>query len=193
MRSKIYKNKEIVFSPEDPCNTLGFLREGEINVCKYTKDGDEIILNTLKTGESFGLVWIFGEKNYPYFGVAKGRVEVIEKSKGEVLKMLTNTDFGEKILSELSEKILNLSETNELLRKKKMKERLALYILLKYKKHNKLEFDIDTKVKIGKELNSSREVISKNFSILEKEGYIKFIQKNRILICNLKRLKEVAE
>jgi len=55
------KKDQFIYFPEDPSNTIFFLKEGKVKIGSFSDDGKEIIKAILNPGEVFGELAIVGE------------------------------------------------------------------------------------------------------------------------------------
>ncbi len=83
-------SKQIIFLPQDPSNSLYFLKKGRVKISSYSDDGREITHAFLGPGELFGELALTGP----------GSREMIAETTEEALVCSVNADDFEKILEE---------------------------------------------------------------------------------------------
>jgi CRP/FNR family transcriptional regulator len=184
MEVKSFNKGDIIFTPLDKCEHLNIIMEGQIKLCKYSADGQEQILSFLSTDDVFGEAIVFEGGNYVVTVIAEKKT-IIGMVHRDILLTLTqrNRDFTQEFFKELTRKIKILNSKVEMLSLKTMKQKIARYLLDLSEEQNKTNIKLPyTKQKIAFLLGTSREVISRNFSELENEGYITQRGKNIIVI-----------
>lgn len=164
----IEKNKTL-FNEGEECKILCVVKYGEINIASYLKSGQEIIYNKINKGKSFGGNLIFSSEPFyrgdviskedtgAYIINKEGLIKLLEDNETFLLAFLkTQSDFAK----ELNFKIKLLTFNNA-------KDRFMYYMnfhndQIKYKSISEL----------AKELNLSREVLSRLIHKLASEGTI---------------------
>ena len=56
--------KEIIYFPDEPSNTIYFLKEGKIKISRVTEDGRSMTLQLLGPGEIFGESTLLGQEKH---------------------------------------------------------------------------------------------------------------------------------
>src|SRR5690554_1472969 len=192
MEIKRFEKGELIFTPLDKCDHLNIIIEGEVKLCKYSGDGQEQILSLLSTDDVFGEAIVFEGSNYVVTVIAEKRT-MVGMVHRDILLNLTqrNRDFTQEFFRELTKKIKILNSKLEMLYLKTIKQKIAKFLLNLSEEQNNTNIKLPhTKQKIAFLLGSSREVISRNFSELESEGYI--IQKGKnIIVINKESLEDL--
>lgn len=184
---------EIIFSPSDQCKNLSIVLKGQIKLCKYSAQGREQIISFIAENDVFGEALVFNEAHYPVFVVAETNCSIGMIDKATILEMtLRDKDFTRQFFEELSKKIMMLNHKVELLSFSNIKQRLAFYLikLSMDAGHTTIEIPF-SKQKIANLLSTSREVISRNFSDMENEGYIEMVGKK--VKINMEQINKLLE
>ncbi len=63
-RMKRNEKKEIIYFPEEPSNTIYFLKEGKIKISRISEDGKTTALDLLGPGEIFGESALLGQESH---------------------------------------------------------------------------------------------------------------------------------
>jgi CRP/FNR family transcriptional regulator len=191
LEKKEYKKDEVIFSPLDKCTSLNIIIRGRIKLCKYASDGKEQIVSILDTNNIFGEALVFEELNYPVYVIADKDCTVGLIKKDVLLELIQcNKQFTLEILEELTKKIRILNEKLEYLSYSSIKQRLARFLMdLSLLQNSNIVKNMPSKQKVANILGTSREVVSRNYSALKDEGYLK--EENRAIILDLKRLKQL--
>lgn len=193
MERKTYKKGEIIFTPLDQCDYLSVILQGEVKLCKYFADGQEQILSFLGEGDVYGEAIVF-QGDYYVVTVIAERDTTVEMIHRDVLLTLTqrNKNFTLAFFQELTRKIKLLNNKVEMLSLKNMKQKISRYLLSLFKKQkNPIVKLPHSKQKIAFLLGTSREVLSRNFSEMEKEGYIRSKGRN-VFLLNIEKLTHCA-
>ena len=72
-----YSRGDVIYSPDSFCREVGFVLNGECEVLQHTSEGGKVILNTLGAGDSFGILAVFGEGDFPTEVQAKKKCRVL--------------------------------------------------------------------------------------------------------------------
>ena len=59
VKKLVVKKGEIIFRENDECFSIGIIKSGQISISSLTFEGNEIIYNSLKSGDIFGNNLIF--------------------------------------------------------------------------------------------------------------------------------------
>ena len=163
------KKDEILYHEEEKCEYVGFVLDGLLEIKSYSLSGNEIIYNKINKGEMFGNNLILSSS--PFY---KGNVIAVKDSEiflldeNSLLDVLQNNEsFLESFLRYESDLSKKMNSKIKILSFSSLEERF-LYFL---KENNPLR--IDSVTQLAKELNSSREALSRLLSSLEKQGKIK--------------------
>lgn len=170
---------KILFHEEEICKCIGILIEGEITISSYTISGNEIIYNSLKSGDIFGNNLVFSnEPKYKGSIIAKSNsiigliykedlLEILQNNKQFLIKYLEiQSNFGKKS----NEKIKLLTLEN-------VEERFLFYLQSRGGK-----IQIKSVTYLSNVLYAKRETISRLLTRLEKANAIKRIGKEISLV-----------
>jgi len=187
---------DFIYFPDDPSDTLYFLKEGKVKIANYSDDGREIIKTILQPGEMFGEFSLTGELKRTDFAQALEPVKVCR--------------IPEKDFESLMEKHGPISlKVNKLigLRLKKLERRLEslffkdarariIDFLLDMAEENGEKVGFETMIKnklthqdIANLTATSRQTVTTVLNELRNQNYINFNRK-QILIRDLEALRE---
>lgn len=170
VRYQSLKNGEILFHEDDKCLSIGIVVSGEIKISSITFEGNEIVYNTLKSGDIFGNNLIFSKESF-YRGnvisITNSKVAIISK-KNLITILKNNSDFLIKYLEIHSEFTKSLNSKIKLLSFNSAKERFLYYLFIN---HN--EITIKNITSLANSLFLSREATSRLISQMEKNSEIK--------------------
>jgi CRP/FNR family transcriptional regulator, anaerobic regulatory protein len=166
-----FEKGDIVLDLGQPVVGLPYVKSGLLKVYKEDQDDNEFFMYYLSPNE----VCSMGLKCCLEHGRSMARVYAEEDSEllfipsETVQKLSSNTEWNQYVIGSLVQRIDELTEVANELAFKKLDDRIIDYLeKLAELKHTK-ELAI-THREISKDLNSSREVISRVLKRLEKEG-----------------------
>lgn len=163
----------VVFDEGDECEAVAFLLNGSIRVSKIGKNGREIILYRLGSGDSCILTIssVLANISYPATAIVEEDTEVILLPVKQFKElMVTNAAFQQYIYKLLSVRLLEIMTLIDEIVFHKIDERLMEYLL----RHTENDGDIIemTHEELASQLGSAREVISRIIKGLERDGLI---------------------
>ncbi|MBR3227796.1 MAG: Crp/Fnr family transcriptional regulator [Erysipelotrichaceae bacterium] len=164
-----YEARETIFHEDDECRSIGIVVEGSVSIKTWSLLGNEIIFNTLKSGQAFGNNLIFSSSPF-YKGdvvtLTKTQIAFIEKE--DLLDLLKkNNGFLLYYLERQSDMSKALNSKIRLLSLGSARERL-LYLL----EDNDGSYRYTTITALAAELNLERETLSRTISSLVEERLI---------------------
>ena len=172
-----YTKGQIIFNEGDLCKYIGLVVEGEIIIASYTYSGKEILFNKCDKGKAFGHTLIFSSSPY-YKGsvISNSNSTIAFIKKEKLINLLIKKNCLEIFLQMISDDVLKAKEQSRLLAFDKTKDRL-LYLLYKHK-----QIHIKSITQLAKEINVSRETLSKTIKELVSNEIITF--SNNIISLN---------
>lgn len=189
---KKYKKDDYLFSPLDKCTTVNFILDGKVKLCKVTKSGNEQIISVLERGGIFGEALVFDALNYPVYVIADKDCVIGMLRRNAIIELTKlNSEFTLNYFIELSKKIKILNEKVELLSYSSVKQRVAKYLLNMSIIQRSSKFELShSKQRISEIIGTYREVVSRNFSSMERDGYFKV--EDKTIILNIPKLEELV-
>ena len=185
-------SNQVLYTPDDRCDSLSLVLEGKLRISKFLPSGQEQIMNRLEKGQMFGEALVFAGRRYASYVVSEVDSEILKIPKKVLLYAFKNQCFLLTYLRSISEKILNLSSIIEILSLSTVKKKIASYLLeLSLEKDSQTLKLPCTKKTLASLIGSTREVVSRNFSELERDGIISMPDRNTVEIRNLKRLENL--
>ncbi|AKI97344.1 Crp/Fnr family transcriptional regulator [Kosmotoga pacifica] len=188
---KINKN-EILYSPNEICEQVSVVLKGKLKVSKLFPSGKEQILKYLQKGDTFGETLVFLKAQYPAYVIADTTAKILEIPKRVMLEIFDNKAFLISYLESISKKVLNLSNVIEMLSMKTIKQRVARYLINLYNSQGSNVINLmKSKKQIAADIGSVREVVSRTFSELERNGVIKLLDRQHVEIIDFEKLEEI--
>ncbi|WP_243881227.1 Crp/Fnr family transcriptional regulator [Rummeliibacillus suwonensis] len=180
----------VIFNEGDECGTVAFLLSGSIRISKIGKNGREIVLYRLGSGDSCILTIssVLANISYPATAVVEEDAEVILLSIQQFKELMTiNPEFQQYIYKLLAARLLEVMTLVDEIVFHKMDERLIEYLL----RHSKNDEDIIeiTHEELASQLGSVREVISRLLKGFERDGLIQ-LSRGKVKIMHRSGLEE---
>lgn len=174
---KSYKNSEIIFFEDQPCEYVSIILKGSIYMTSMYNDR-EIKFNFLRNNSMFGHNLIFNQNvKYKAHIIAVGNTKILHLNKDEFLKSLQNPDILEDYLKYMSWFTINDKENIKILKIQKLEDRI-FYIL---NTNNKV-FRFKNITQFSVMLGVSRETLSREITKLISENKIKRIKNTLYLL-----------
>lgn len=187
-----YQRADVIYSPEDFEKKIGFVYRGECTVGRQS-GGAIVPLNTVKEGESFGIVAVFSDRDeFPTLVTAKAPSTVIFFSADDVHKLVRlDSRIALNVIEFLTAKINFMNDKVAAFSGGCVEEKLASYLLGLKRKYGSSEFDFNKK-KSAEALNCGRASLYRAIASLESEGYISFENK-KIHINDQEGLERISK
>jgi CRP/FNR family transcriptional regulator len=190
---KIFLKKGDVYKKNtDEIKGITYLIFGKLKVVKYLPSGKELIVRYIDKNDIFAETLIFSVSNYPAYIIADLDSEIVEISKEKILGHLLDISFTTEYIKSISDKIKVLTDKIELLSFENTKKKLAYYFLNLYEAQKSNFISINnSKAEIARIFGSTRENISRNISLLEKDNIIKIINNRKIELKSIDILEKI--
>ena len=187
---RAYTRGETIFSPEIYRCEMGFILTGECEVRQTTHDDGKIILNTLHSGDSFGILTIFGDgEPFPTQIYARKNSEIIFIDKPTLLMLIDKSPtVSRNIIEFLANRVNFLNKRINTVSKSNVDSKLASFLIGEAKKLGTTELSINMK-RCSESIGAGRTSVYRSIENLKNDGYIK--AENKIItITDLQKLEE---
>ena len=189
---KSYKRGELVYSSADPERKVGFVASGKCEIRIDRQDGSKTLLNSLTSSDSFGVLSVYSEEEFPTQIYAAVGSSVIFFSAEQIEFFVNqNAQISANLIRFLAERISFLNKKIATLSQGRVEDKLASELLLESKKCASDEFDFNCS-KTGEIIGAGRASVYRALSSLEAEGLIKFDNK-KIYILDRKGLERMTK
>lgn len=188
-----YQRGEIIFQEEEPCNAIGLIVEGMINIERIYPNGKSIVMSKFKAGDVFGEALLFSKTiKYPATIIALTDCKVLYLPKEEVVRMFSmESRVMENFMMLLSEKIIILNNKIRSISLKSVKQKVVDYILKEYMNEENKEINLKySKEEIASDIGIPRPSLSRELIKLRDEGLIEF-SRNKIIILDIDKLEDI--
>lgn len=173
---RTFLKNALILCEGDSSNAMYIIRKGKVNITVTNEDGKEMILSTLQAGDNFGELSLLDDAPRSANAVALEKCELIVLHKTEFIQLLKqNSAIALAIIRYLCERIRFLTNLAQGLALLDVYGRLVKLL------HSMAEPNVEGKLvvalplthkDIAMRVGSSREMISRILSELEKGGYV---------------------
>lgn len=169
--SRFIKKDTLLFSEGEECKNVGIVEKGKIKIASYTAEGNEVIYNLISPNEMFGANLIFSsDKAYRGDVIAEEDSEIYLLTKNQLTELIqTDKEFLEIFLNKQSNFAKSLNFKIKLLTFNNAEKRFLYYLEMN---NNKIQ--IKNISSLAKELNLTREALSRTIHKLENKKIISF-------------------
>lgn len=190
-KSTSYDKGAIIAIEDDPCDKVGIVIAGSIEIKKMLESGKAITIVTIKEGGTFGEVIIFSDvTHYPSTIEAGNNCKVLFISKIELLKLCRNNDIIlTNFMGLLSNKVLLLNKKVRSFCYNTLRQKIVNYLLDEY--YNQKSFMLNlqySRAELAEFLGIPRPSLSREMIKMKDENLIDFY-KDSVKIINLEILK----
>ena len=197
--SKKYARSELLFNEGDACRGLFVIGRGKIRIFKVSATGREQILSLEGPGQSFAELPVFDGGSYPASASAYEDSEVLFISRKDFQDFCRqHPEVGLKVIAVVGARLRRLVGIIEDLSFATVRQRLiALMLRLAQASETRTRDGVHieltkTQQDLAAELGTVRELISRNLSRLQAEGYLE-VNGRSIIVKDLAGLKEAQE
>jgi CRP-like cAMP-binding protein len=186
-----YAKGETIAIEGDPCDRIGVVITGKIELQNICPSGKVMTLTQLECGMVFGEAILFsGKHTYPITITTAAKSEVLFFRKKDVVHMLSHHPMVlENYMSLLSNRLFMLNSKLKTLSLETLRQKLADFILKEYKLQKKLTLDIKMNRKeMSEHLSVQRPSLSRELIHMQEEGFVEF-GKHTITILDLEALE----
>ena len=172
---------------------LYFVIDGECEVLRYRSDGTAIPLNSLKRGDSFGVLGVFTDlSEYPTDVQAKRNTKLVSISKNAVLALVASyPGIAMNVIRFLGNRVAFLNEKITTFSADNVGQKFAKFIVSESKKRNEDSFEINLK-RTAEAINSGRASLYRALEDLTEKELIK-VENKKIYILDPKGLERYTK
>ena len=186
-----FKRGELIYSSEGDA-MVGFIISGRCEVRLNRGSGGKTVLNTLTEADSFGILSVYSEDEFPTCVYATKNSEVLFFTAEQIQHFVNNNakisanliKFLANRISFLNKKILTFSGNS-------VEKRLAAYLINESKKRSEPSFPFNHN-KTAEEINAGRASVYRALASLEAEGLIS-VKDKKINMIDQKGLERISK
>ncbi|HKM89721.1 MAG TPA: Crp/Fnr family transcriptional regulator [Candidatus Acidoferrales bacterium] len=193
--TKRFERGALLFSEGDPCTGLFLVASGKIRIFKLSATGREQVLAVEGPGSSFAELPVFDGGNYPASASALEDAEVLFISRKDFQNFCReHPEVALKVIAVVGSRLRRLVGIIEDLSFTTVRQRLIALILRLAQASGKSSNEgvrvelTKTHQDLAAELGTVRELVSRNLSRLQAEGFLE-VDGRRIVVKDLEGLK----
>src|SRR5215471_13884637 len=193
---KRFQQGEQLFSEGDPCSGLFLVASGKIRIFKLSASGREQVLAIEGPGSSFAELPVFDGGNYPAAAAASEDAELLFISRKDFQNFCReHPDVALKVIAVVGARLRRLVGIIEELSFTTVRQRLiALILQLAEREGTRGKEGIHIELKkshqdFAAELGTVRELVSRNLSRLQAEGYL-VVEGRKLMVKDVAGLKK---
>lgn len=188
-----YNKNDIIALEYEPCNKIGLIISGSIDIKRILASNNTIHLSSLSSGNLFGEVIAFSDINlYPATVISTASSEILFINKVDFIKFCTdNTNFLNSFLNDLTNKIITLNNSITTLSLTSIRQKISNFLLNEYKIQKSVFIKLNmTKQKLSEILGIPRPSLSRELMNMKDLGIIDY-SRDFIKILDKKELENL--
>lgn len=196
---KEYSKGTNIILPNDILSNIGIIIDGVAEISKEDIDGNKTIVSMLGIGNMFGESIVCREnKKSPVCVSSVEDCKVLFISYDKIIRSCTNRcefhlNLINNLLVTIAEKNLILNNKIDILLLKGLRERIATFLIRKYRETGQSSFNINlNRNRLSEYLNVSRSALSRELSRMKNEGIIDYYQ-NSFKIMDMNKLTKIKK
>ncbi|NLY37140.1 MAG: Crp/Fnr family transcriptional regulator [Tissierellia bacterium] len=184
IKRKNYKAKETVFSMGQEMKGLYILRYGLLKMVRYSREGAEVIVETLHPGDFYGGDHFFQASRSKEEAIAVEESGICFIQESDLLEIIKkNPEIGIKIIQVLSSMHSDDRSLISILSEKDALKRMALFLLWQTEKDPHRMIFL-TQEDLAKRISLTHETVSRKMKELREMGYVQMLGYGKIEIIN---------
>ena len=124
-----FKRGELILSCDHLEEKIGFILDGECSVYKE-REKEDILLQTLRAYDSFGILTLFSNEEYPTKIIAKKPSTVVFFSKSDFLRLIEAPEISLNVIKFLANKVSFLNKKIATLSGATVEEKIENYLYI---------------------------------------------------------------
>ena len=191
-KTRKYKKGDVIYSPDDYANNIGFLMSGKCTILRQKDGSDDVILNTLVKYDSFGVLAAFSSEDFPTSVRAMTDCEILFFSKSEIVELITvYPEISLNLINFLTDRIAFLNKRIATFTCSSALSKLSSFILSEYSRCESLEIPFNCK-RAATVINAGRASVYRALDSLSNEGAIIYDTK-KIIIKNVEHIERMSK
>ena len=191
--TKSYQRTEKIYTPTDYDEKVGFVISGRCEVRRPDSLDRHVTINTLNSGDPFGILTIFGDGEvFPTEIYATKSTSVLFIRKDDILTLIKQSgEVAINIITFMTTRINFLNKKIATFSASSVETKLANHILSRHQKSGALEFPFNCK-QSSEAISAGRASVYRALLSLENEGLIKHENK-KIIILDFEGLERISK
>lgn len=185
-----YKRNDLIYPNQNPEEAVGFIIQGKCEIRKPRTDSGKTVINILSPGDSFGILSVFSDDDFPTEVYATVNSTVVFFSKEQIINFANNySQISTSIITFLAERVNFLNRKIATFSAKNVESKLASFILDECEKQSSDTIIFNAK-KTSEEIGAGRASVYRSLSSLQDSGLIIFTNK-QIQVINKNDLERI--
>jgi CRP/FNR family transcriptional regulator len=174
------KKRQTLFVEGAEGDAVYILSKGSIQLSKAGKDGNEVVIRTVKPGDVFAEVILFEENRYPVTATAVTPAELFAFHRFDVLRLFDLPEFRRDFVASLMRKQRYLAERVRYLTSYDVEQRFFVFLEEQYGAATEIDMNLSKK-DIASAIGATPETFSRLIRRLSREGTIRWEGKSLVL------------
>ncbi len=184
---------ELIYSPTEFSKKIGFVVKGCCTVERHRSDGAAIPLNSLKSGDAFGVLSVFSDGGeFPTYIKAKKDTQVIFFDKEDIIYLVKNEpEVSMNVMYFLGNRIAFLNDKISTFSSDNTEQKVTKFLMCEVKRTGALSFDFNCK-KTSEALNIGRASLYRAIDNLTHNGILT-LENKKINITDFEGLERITK
>ena len=185
-----YKRNDLIYPSQSPDEAVGFVIQGKCEIRTLRADSGKTVINILSPGDSFGILSVFSDDDFPTEVYATVNSYVLFFSKAQINDFVNSySQISTNIITFLAERVNFLNRKIATFSAKNVESKLASFIFDECEKQSSDTIIFNAK-KTSEEIGAGRASVYRALSSLQDSGLIIFTNK-QIQVINKKDLERI--
>ena len=172
-----FKRGELIYSSANGSGAVGFILSGRCEIRLDRNEKGKTVLNILSGGDSFGVLSVFSDEEFPTHIYATKNSEILFFTADQIKYFVNNySQISSNIIKFLANRISFLNKKIATFSGSRVEDRLAAYLLNEVEKRAALEFPFNCN-KTAEEINAGRASVYRAIASLEEAELITMSEK----------------
>ena len=184
-----YKKNDLIYRAGEKSDSLYIINTGEVRIYRLAESGKEQLVRILNSGDFTGEMALFSESTHDSYAEATMDTKIcLIKRKDFQEFLLKYPSVSLKVITEFSKRLKISEEQTTRFSTMTVETRIALFLVESLNREEPENSEISlsmSKKDLASYLGTTPETISRKFSSLEEQGYIKQLTHKRIKIIDL--------
>ncbi|MGL5330431.1 MAG: Crp/Fnr family transcriptional regulator [Peptostreptococcaceae bacterium] len=188
-----YAKNDIIALEDSPCNKIGVVLNGTIDIKKILSPNKVVHISSFTTGNLFGEVIAFSSINiYPSTVISSTESEVLFLEKDNFIQFCTNNpEFLKLFLHDLTDKVVTLNKSITSLSFSTIRQKICNFLVQESNNYDSSLIMLKvTKEKLAESLGIPRPSLSRELINMKNEGLINY-SRNIIKILDKEKLEKI--
>jgi CRP-like cAMP-binding protein len=181
-QQKTYKRNDLIYPSPNDKEAVGFVIQGKCEIRKPRSDSGKTVINILSPGDSFGILSVFSDEEFPTEIYASVNCSILFFSKEQIISFVNNySQISTNIITFLADRVNFLNRKIATFSAKSVESKLAAFILDECERQSSDTITFNAK-KTSEEIGAGRASVYRALASLQDSGLIIFTNKQTTII-----------